>query len=582
MTNFKVLKTSIKIISILILLIFNGFLSAENINKHDSLAKVLILENDPYQKMDILIELTESIISTYPDSAYNYANQTLNLAIEFDHPKNKLLAWLQLGNIYSKIADYRSSLEFGNKAKALALDLEMDKEYAESLILIGRSLSKLGDYEKSAALNFQALAIFEKIGDIKGISEAFNRIGYDYFIQGFHDKALEYYTQTLEISKEIKDLDGISRGLNNVAIVYADKGESSFAKPYFKESIEINKILDKESWVAINYSNLGTVYRNEENYDSAFYYLKNSLEILIRVNNRHVLPDIYYGLSMYYSDLGKPDSSLYYGKLSYQIALENKQKNQVFIGAKLLSELYEHQNDFENAYTYSKIESQFKDSLATEMSMARISHLELLYEYDKAEQENKIEQQRREYILILIGAAIVFILLALVVFIIVRNRLKANNEEVERRRLKLELDIRNKELASNVMTLIRKNEILSGIGDKLMNIQNDAVKEETKFAIKKIAKELQQSSDNEIWDEFEVRFKQVHGDFYDKLLKQFPDLSPNEHRLCAFLRLNMSSKEISELTGQRVDTLEIARWRLRKKLNLSNTKTNLVTFLSKI
>jgi len=144
------------------------------------------------------------------------------------------------------------------------------------------------------------------------------------------------------------------------------------------------------------------------------------------------------------------------------------------------------------------------------------------------------------------------------------------------------LEIKNKELASNVMTLIRKNEILSGIGDKLMNIQNDAVKEETKFAIKKIARELQKSTDNEIWDEFEIRFKQVHGEFYNKLLKQFPNLSPNEHRLCAFLRLNMTTKEISELTGQRIDTLEIARWRLRKKLKISNTKTNLVTFLSEI
>lgn len=576
------LKTSVKILTILFILIFNGFLSAQEINKHDSLARELFIENDPQQKMDVLIELTESILSSYPDSALRYAKQTVKLATEFDHPKNKLLAWIQMGAIYSKKADYRSSLKFGNKAKALALDLHMDKEYAESLILIGRSMSNLGDYKKSANLNFQALAIFEKIDDHKGISEAFNRIGYDYYIQGFHDKALEYYTQTLEISREIKDLDGISRGLNNVAIVYAAKGESKLAKTYFKESVEINKILDKQSWVAINYLNLGSLYRMEEKYDTAIYYLNRSVNIMSRLNNRQKLPDVYYGLAMYYRDFGKIDSSLYYAKLTYQLGIENKQKNKVFIGAKLLSTLFEKQHNFENAFTYSKIESEMKDSLSTERSMARISHLELLYGYDKAEQENKIEQQRREYILIFIGAAIVFSLLALVIFIIARNRLKTKNEEIERRQLNLELEIRNKELAANVMTLIRKNEILSGIGDKLMNIQNDAVKNETKFAIKKIAKELQQSTDNEIWDEFELRFKQVHGEFYDKLLVQFPDLTPNEHRLCAFLRLNMSSKEISELTGQRTDTLEIARWRLRKKLRITNTKTNLVTFLSKI
>jgi hypothetical protein len=166
--------------------------------------------------------------------------------------------------------------------------------------------------------------------------------------------------------------------------------------------------------------------------------------------------------------------------------------------------------------------------------------------------------------------------------LISRHRLRVKNEQIERRRLNMELETRNKELAANVMSLIRKNELLSSMGDKLMEIQNNAVKVETKTAIKKIASELQDTTDNEIWDEFEIRFKQVHSEFYEKLISQFPDLSPNEQRLCAFLRLNMTTKDISGLTGQRVDTLEIARWRLRKKLNLSNSKTNLVTFLSKI
>jgi DNA-binding CsgD family transcriptional regulator len=70
--------------------------------------------------------------------------------------------------------------------------------------------------------------------------------------------------------------------------------------------------------------------------------------------------------------------------------------------------------------------------------------------------------------------------------------------------------------------------------------------------------------------------------FYKKLINQFPDLSPNEQKICAFLRLNMSTKEISELTGQGVNALEIARTRLRKKLGITNTKTNLVSFISQI
>jgi len=74
----------------------------------------------------------------------------------------------------------------------------------------------------------------------------------------------------------------------------------------------------------------------------------------------------------------------------------------------------------------------------------------------------------------------------------------------------------------------------------------------------------------------------VHKDFYDALLRRFPELTPSELKLCAFLKLNMTTKEISELTGQRLNTLENARYRLRQKLGITNSEANLVTFLAQI
>jgi TusA-related sulfurtransferase len=223
-----------------------------------------------------------------------------------------------------------------------------------------------------------------------------------------------------------------------------------------------------------------------------------------------------------------------------------------------------------------------KDSLDIEKSMTRLSQLELLYEFEKLNQERKLHQQRKDYTFIIIGTILLFLLILTIILLITRQRIKAKNTIIERKQLENELDMKNKELTSNVMSLMKKNEILSVIADKLMDIRNEAVKEETKSAIKRIAHELQKTTDDEIWDEFEIRFKQVHSEFYDKLIQKFPNLSPNEQRLCAFLRLNMTSKEISELTGQRTGTLEIARSRLRKKLGITNTQVNLVTFLSQI
>ncbi len=66
------------------------------------------------------------------------------------------------------------------------------------------------------------------------------------------------------------------------------------------------------------------------------------------------------------------------------------------------------------------------------------------------------------------------------------------------------------------------------------------------------------------------------------LIQRFPDLSPNEQRLCAFLKLNLATKEISSMTGQSPRAIEMARFRLRKKLGISTQDVNLITFISQI
>ena len=159
---------------------------------------------------------------------------------------------------------------------------------------------------------------------------------------------------------------------------------------------------------------------------------------------------------------------------------------------------------------------------------------------------------------------------------------RVRKTRLEKREIETKLEFRDKELAVNVMSLMKKNEILTGISQELYEIEGKAVKEETKDAIHKIARKINKSSESGIWEEFELRFKQVHGEFYENLIRKYPDLSPSEQKLCAFLRLNMSSKDISELTGQSPASLKKARYRLRQKLELPDSQTSLVSFLSKL
>ncbi len=149
-----------------------------------------------------------------------------------------------------------------------------------------------------------------------------------------------------------------------------------------------------------------------------------------------------------------------------------------------------------------------------------------------------------------------------------------------KQKLETELDSKNKEFTTNVLYLMKKNELLSDISKKLIQIEKEAVKDETKNALHKSSLELKRNKEKDVWEEFELRFNQVHTHFYDNLTKRFPGLTANDLRLCAFLKLNMSTKEISKITGQLITTLEVTRSRIRKKLGISKTQVDLVVFLS--
>ena len=85
-------------------------------------------------------------------------------------------------------------------------------------------------------------------------------------------------------------------------------------------------------------------------------------------------------------------------------------------------------------------------------------------------------------------------------------------------------------------------------------------------------------SDERDWDIFEKSFNESHGDFFKKLKAEFPSLSPNDLKLCAYLRLNMTSKDIASLLHISTRAVEVRRYRLRKKFDIP-TEKNLTEFL---
>jgi FixJ family two-component response regulator len=86
-------------------------------------------------------------------------------------------------------------------------------------------------------------------------------------------------------------------------------------------------------------------------------------------------------------------------------------------------------------------------------------------------------------------------------------------------------------------------------------------------------RELKQELSANTWKQFEIQFSEVHPGFQERLIGRFPDLTPNERRLCSFIRLSMNSREIVALTRQSGKSIEVARTRIRRKMNLTHEES---------
>lgn len=146
--------------------------------------------------------------------------------------------------------------------------------------------------------------------------------------------------------------------------------------------------------------------------------------------------------------------------------------------------------------------------------------------------------------------------------------------------LQTELDFKNKELTTKAMFIIQKDEVITKAIERLNSITFSDLPD-IKKQIRDLSAELRLNLNNNRWNEFEALFEKVHKNFYQRLKIQFAKLTPNEIKICAFIRLNLSTKDICALTNQSVKSIEVARTRLRKKLNL-NTSENLTSFILNI
>jgi hypothetical protein len=274
--------------------------------------------------------------------------------------------------------------------------------------------------------------------------------------------------------------------------------------------------------------------------------------------------------------------------LSQEHAIKNNLKPLQISNLKTLYEIYEQTGESGKALVAYKQYQPLKDSVFSKESDNKLAEFQARFENEKMQIENELLRndanlKKKIYLLsAILSASLVFILLSIIFILRLRARNARQSKEIAEKNaafLTEEMEVKNRELTYNALAIIRNNEatteVIETIEQALRTGQSVDVLETVLQNIKTLERDKS-------WKEFEVRFTQVHKDFYDRLTVDFPDLTPNEIKLCAFLRLNMTTKDISAITRQSIHSINVARTRLRKKMNLANSDENLVNFLIKL
>jgi tetratricopeptide (TPR) repeat protein len=571
--------------SILVYLLILTFFSCNRIEKTEGITNSV--SGNDISDTSAIKGLQEKGLSFFKSGVYDSAIYFYNKAIALSE---KTPDRYGIKKIYSELSD----VFIASKNYPLALDYSF------------RILSRLDDEKLKSKADTSLI--------ISSYPYIYHQIGLCYYNIENTDMALLYFNKGLDAAERAlgvmsrdKYLDTKMVNLLNIGSVYTHKKQFSKARIYFEKALDINHSLNNRLYYGALYNNLGIIYKEQKDYDKSFEYYTRALEIRTSLKDTAGMAQVLNNIGQYYMWSKKNEKAIECLIRSKELSRAIGNIRSEMFSNEFLAATYEQSGRFKEAFEAQYLYQQLRDSIINSDQAAKAGKLEVMYQYEKQKRESQLQQQlelgrRERMILITAIIAAVSLLLFIIAILLIRNQrikfrqaelyrkslelesrnltLEKQNLLLEKGNLEMELDFKKKELATQVIYLVRKNEFMASVIRKILELKS-SVDPESMSSLQSIVREMKSNIDAKVWDEFEVRFQQVHKEFYDKLNNLYPDLTPNEVKLCAFLRLNMSTKDISAITYQTNKSIQVARTRLRKKINIDHDE-NLVSYLRQL
>jgi len=453
------------------------------------------------------------------------------------------------------------------------------------LLNIGNLYYATGDVENAKVKVLESkenflLFINERNREI-GLCTVYGNLGLFAQRQGDYKLAEEFFLKSLSKTEKLKNAEGVmycyvqlvSLFLNNKSQFYKSNEYFDKAKLLFNN---INKApgIDENSLIQKYYGYLllqyGEYYRSKKEFDTALNYLNEAKKLLAD------FPDEIHSVNSQISQFYLSLKDLNNAEKSAIENLNDKSLNRFFkkVNFEVLESVYRQRNNLKKLIIIKDSLIDIGSVRVSANSKAFFSNIEtqiLLSDKQSELNQNKI-RYNRYLLMLIIGLIILF-------FSLLYIRVNYNYQKERNIRLEVEKDVSKTKLEKKQLELVSKTNFIAQRNNYLNILKlsvlklKDKNKDSEKVSFE-IEKEINRIIGSEkIFENFESQFTEVYPEFFKYLVLKYGKLSQTDLRLCAYIKMNQSTNEISQITGVAIRTVETQRYRLGKKLKLSDSES---------
>ncbi|MDP4281239.1 MAG: tetratricopeptide repeat protein [Bacteroidota bacterium] len=529
----------------------------------------------------------------------SFLSSMLRESEKLNFKKGIAYAWMEIAIVSGKQGDYSTSLRDLFYSYENFKKTDDHRGTANVINSIGTCLANQFRFEEAIDWYYQAMALNKKYDNPDYLADNYYNIGTLFQRLGYHSGALFYYNKSLREYSTLGKKNNAGSFLMNVGYVYlmmnnADSALSCFLRA--SENLEKSgKINDVYATALLNISKL---YFQKKLSAKALYYCQKSLNVCNTLDLRTIQCRVLAFIAEIYKSMGKFKESVETAQYALALADSTRQIGTAADAHNILYEIYKSRGDLSLALQHLEKATYLNDSLRHLTDLENFRKLdqkyqtaELLKEKVYLEQKTEVSKNRTRififlFIIIFLSGSFV------VVTLLLRNKASKQKYLIAQQKMQIiehektvvqnELDRKKNELMAYATLQVKTNESISKVLEHLRHSLPSfpksavGVQDEVNNAIREIDKLILTDS----WTEFRKRFVDIHPEFFENLNKVCPSLTNNDLKIASLIRMNLNTKEIASITLKSIESINIAKYRLRKKMHIEDEESLLNFLLS--